>query len=102
MERFDCPDVSMITAKRNTTITAIQALALLNNPFILKQAQHLAERVQAAETTPRKQVDTAVRFTLQRKPDAREAEALTSYLTKYGVVNLCRLLINTNEFLFVD
>ena len=43
MERFDCPDVSMITAKRTTTITAIQALALMNNPFVLKQAEHLAE-----------------------------------------------------------
>ncbi len=47
MERFDCPDVSMITAKRTTTITAIQALALMNNPFVLKQAEHLAERIQA-------------------------------------------------------
>ena len=42
MERFDCPDVSMITAKRTTTITAIQALALMNNPFVLKQVEHLA------------------------------------------------------------
>ncbi len=52
MERFDCPDVSMITAKRTTTITAIQALALLNNPFILKQAEHLAERVEKAGGDP--------------------------------------------------
>ncbi len=46
MERFDCPDASLITAKRNTTITAIQALALLNNPFMVRQAEHLAARVQ--------------------------------------------------------
>ncbi len=42
MDRFDCPDVSMITAKRTTTITAIQALALMNNPFVLRQAEHFA------------------------------------------------------------
>ena len=53
MERFDCPDVSMITAKRTTTITAIQALALLNNPFVLKQAEHLAERARAAGVATR-------------------------------------------------
>ena len=46
MDRLDCPDASLITAKRNTTITAIQALALLNNPFMVRQAEHLAERVQ--------------------------------------------------------
>src|ERR1700685_1122410 len=52
MERFDCPDISMVTAKRTTTITAIQALALLNNPFVLKQAQHLADRVEKSGGDP--------------------------------------------------
>jgi mono/diheme cytochrome c family protein len=47
MERFDCPDISLITAKRNTTITAIQALALMNNPFVLRQAENLAARAKA-------------------------------------------------------
>ena len=99
MERFDCPDVSTITAKRTITITAIQALALLNNPFVLKQAEHLAERVQRAGGDP---VRTAFRFTLQRPPEQREFETLTAYQEREGLVNLCRLLLNLNEFLFVD
>lgn len=94
MERFDCPDVSMITAKRTTTITAIQALALMNNPFVLKQAEHLAERVHS--------VEEAYRVVLQRRPTDAEATALNSYLGREGMRNLCRLLLNTNEFLFVD
>ena len=98
MERFDCPDVSMITAKRTTTITAIQALALMNNPFVLKQAEHLAERVQAAGGT----VEAAYRLVLQREPSAAEAATLNAYLKREGLQNLCRLLLNTNEFLFVD
>ena len=98
MERFDCPDVSMITAKRTTTITAIQALALMNNPFVLKQAEHLAERVQAAGGT----VEAAYRLVLQREPSAAEAATLNAYLQREGLQNLCRLLLNTNEFLFVD
>ena len=52
MERFDCPDVSLITAKRSTTITAIQALALLNNPFVLKQVEHLAQHARDAGGDP--------------------------------------------------
>ena len=99
MERFDCPDVSMITAKRTTTITAIQALALLNNPFVLKQAEHLAARVQQAGADP---VEAAFRFTLQRRPNPQEQRTLTAYLAREGMVNFCRLLLNLNEFLFVD
>jgi hypothetical protein len=94
MERFDCPDVSMITAKRTTTITAIQALALMNNPFVLKQVEHLAARVT--------DVPSAFRLILQREPSEREAKLLTAYLNREGKQNLCRLLINTNEFLFID
>jgi hypothetical protein len=99
MERFDCPDVSMITAKRTITITAIQALALLNNPFVLKQAEHLAERVSKAGGDP---VQSAFRIALQRRPDSREQKTLTGYLAREGMVNLCRLVLNLNEFLFVD
>jgi len=99
MERFDCPDVSMITAKRTITITAIQALALLNNPFVLKQTQHLAERV---EKSGGDSIDTLFRLTLQRTPDPRERQTLSAYLSREGRVNLCRLMLNLNEFLFVD
>ncbi len=104
MERFDCPDVSMVTAKRTTTITAIQALALMNNPFVLKQVEHLAERVAAAgeKDGPSTYVRTAFRLTLQREPNPREEKTLTDYLAREGLPNLCRLLVNTNEFMFVD
>lgn len=99
MERFDCPDISMITAKRSTTITAIQALALMNNPFVLKQAEHLAERVRTAGGD---QIRNIFRWTLQRDPDAKEEALLKPYLAREGLENLCRLILNTNEFLFVD
>ena len=99
MERFDCPDISMITAKRSTTITAIQALALMNNPFVLKQAEHLAERARMAGGD---QIRHIFRWTLQRDPDPKEEALLKPYLAREGLENLCRLILNTNEFLFVD
>jgi hypothetical protein len=89
----------MITAKRTTTITAIQALALMNNPFVLKQAEHFAERVKQAGGDP---VATAFRLSLQRAPNAKEQATLSAFLKREGLANLCRLLLNTNEFLFVD
>jgi hypothetical protein len=99
MERFDCPDISLITAKRTTTITAIQALALLNNPFVLKQAEHLAERARGAEGDP---IRNIFHWALQREPEAGEEKILQTYLSREGLENLCRLILNTNEFLFVD
>jgi hypothetical protein len=89
----------MITAKRTTTITAIQALALMNNPLILKQAEHLADRVQRLGGDP---VAAVYRLALQRRPDARELKTLSAYLSREGLPNLCRLVLNTNEFVFVD
>ena len=89
---------SLITAKRNTTITAIQALALLNNPFVLKQAEHLAARIERSKDP----IGDAYRLTLGRDPKPDERDTLATYLRSEGFVNLCRLLFNTNEFLFID
>ncbi|MBL8211520.1 MAG: PSD1 domain-containing protein [Bryobacterales bacterium] len=94
MERLDCPDPSVLTAKRSTTITAIQALALLNNPFVLRMAEHFAERAGTAEQ--------AVKLAFGREATAAERELYGAYAATHGMVNLCRLLFNTNEFLFVD
>jgi hypothetical protein len=38
MDSFDCPDASQLSPKRNATLTALQALSLLNNPFVFAQA----------------------------------------------------------------
>jgi len=94
MERLDCPDPSTMTAKRNTTITAIQALALLNNPLLVKQAEYLAARA--------RDVAGLYRFALQREPSALEARVLTAYAAEHGLENAARLVLNSNEFLFVD
>src|SRR5205823_13337559 len=56
MDRLDCPDASLLAPKRNTTITAIQALALLNNPFMVRQAEHLTQRVRALSGRPQEQI----------------------------------------------
>jgi hypothetical protein len=102
MERFDCPDVSMVTAKRTTTITAIQALAQMNNPFVLKQAEHLAERIQGMSGTPDEQVRLLFRVLFQREPQTEEKTPLKEYLGRNGLPNLCRLMLNTNELMFID
>lgn len=102
MERLDCPDPSAMTAKRNTTITAIQALALLNNPLLVKQAEYLAGRAREAGSELPMQVAALFRYALQREPEPKESALLTGYARQHGLENASRLILNSNEFLFVD
>jgi hypothetical protein len=98
MDRLDCPDPSVLTPKRSMTITAIQALAVWNNPFVLRMAQHFAERVEKEKLG----VEGAVRLALGREATAQELSEYREYAGKHGMANLCRVLFNTNEFLFTD
>ena len=102
MDRLDCPDASVLAAKRNTTITAIQALALLNNSFMLKQSEHLAERVKQLSDNPKDQMTWLYRLALGRDPGGQEATRLADYTGRHGLENACRAILNSNEFLFVD
>ncbi|MEO8130690.1 MAG: DUF1553 domain-containing protein [Bryobacteraceae bacterium] len=102
MERLDCPDSSLVTAKRNVTITAIQALALMNNPFMLKQAEHLSERIRELSSDADGQISWAYRLALGREAAAGERAKLVKYAAEFGMPNACRLILNSNEFLFID
>ncbi|NUM53572.1 MAG: DUF1553 domain-containing protein [Candidatus Hydrogenedentes bacterium] len=102
METLDCADPSQNVPARNTTITALQALAVFNNPFVVKQSEYLAERVQAATSDPNAQVVAAFRAALGREPSERERQALASHADVNGLASACRILFNSNEFMFID
>jgi hypothetical protein len=44
----------------------------------------------------------AFHVALQREPTAAERASLLPYLQQHGAANTCRLLLNLNEFVFVD
>ncbi len=50
----------------------------------------------------RMDVRVAVNLVFQREPTNDELTALTAYAEKHGLAALCRTLLNSNEFLFVD
>ena len=50
MEALDCPDASQLTPARNVSVTALQALAMLNDKFMVRMSEHLAAR--AAKAAP--------------------------------------------------
>jgi hypothetical protein len=99
---FDCPDASQQVAKRNVSTTALQALNLLNAPFILQQSELFAKRLarEAPDTDAR--IQLAFRLALARDPDAEELAAARQLIAGHGLPAFCRALFNANEFLYVD
>jgi hypothetical protein len=102
MDALDCPDASQFAPVRSTSVTALQALAMLNDRFMVRQSEHFAARVGAAGPDLHKQVEAAFLLALGRRPTDREAAALTAYGRKHGLANVCRLILNTTEFMFVS
>ena len=99
---LDCADPSMQVGRRNESVSPLQALALLNNPLMLSMSRHFAETLQRGGGDLPSQVVRGHRLALGRTPTAAESEMLVAYATRHGLVNCCRLMLNLNEFAFVD
>ncbi len=102
LECLDCADPSINTPVRNTTITAQQSLALLNDPFLLKQSELFAERLKTMSDRPLSQVEAGFLLAFGRKPTQAESDLLVPLVEKRGVAQFCRVLFNANEFIFID
>jgi hypothetical protein len=102
MEALDCPAGDQIMPTRTNSVTVQQSLALWNDAFMLRHAEHLAARLSREAPTTRERVSLAMRLALSREPTADELTKFTSYADQYGLPNFCRLLFNLNEFVFVD
>ena len=102
MTSLDCADPSMRVDKRNESLSAIQALALLNNGFMLTQAKHFAKRVMRESDDVAVQVDTAHRLAFGVAPSESTRIQLIDFARLNGMPYLCRVLFNLNAFTFVD
>ncbi len=102
LETLDCPDPSVLTPARSQTLTPLQALALLNNPFVLSQAAHFAERLRSGDSDLGACLVKAYQQALGRDPTPSESGRMIAYATRHGLDNACRLLFNSNEFSFID
>ncbi len=102
MTVMDCADPSMRVDKRNESLSALQALAMMNNGLIVTMAGHLAQKVAGQATGLEAQVRTAFEAALSRPPSQDEWQPLVDYAQREGLENTCRVLMNLNEFSFVD
>ncbi|MCB1208971.1 MAG: DUF1553 domain-containing protein, partial [Verrucomicrobiales bacterium] len=99
---FDCPDAGQIAPRRGRSTTSIQALSLLNSPFLLQQSQRLAERLQkevGANTDA--QVRRAFALLFTRAPTPSELSDARNLVSQNGLITLCRAMLNSSEFLYL-
>jgi hypothetical protein len=102
MDALDCPDGGTMTPVRATSTTALQALAMMNDHFLIRQCEHVAARLAGSAKTPEQQVGDLYRLMLQRDPTEHELSKLSVYTTRHGLANTCHLLMNSNEFMHLD
>ncbi|MBU6239871.1 MAG: DUF1553 domain-containing protein [Planctomycetes bacterium] len=100
MEALDFPDAAQLTPQRSPSASPLQALALWNHDFVLYACQRIADRV--VRESPSKPVQTIFRLLLLREPSDGELKKGTEHVEKHSLASLVRVLINTNEFLFLD
>jgi len=102
LEVLDCPDASQSAPVRSNSVSPLQALALWNDKFLTRYSEHLASVVTSANAELPEQVRMACERVLLRSPNDAEQGAFVEYAKKHGLPNLCRVLFNSSEFLFVD
>lgn len=103
LDAFDCPDTTVTSPSRGVTTTPLQALSLFNNSFMLRMSQKFSERA-AHETdgTLPASVDRLYRLALGRALADAERKRVESFAKEFGLPALCRALLNSNEFLYVE
>lgn len=98
---------------RYTTTVPTQALGMLNGEFTHEQAKKLAERLsQAKPGNPQEQVALGIRLTTGREPTEKEVtkdvEFIEEMQNRHGLdaqtalARYALLLLNTNEFVYLD
>jgi hypothetical protein len=123
LDAFDAPDGNTTTPRRNTTTTPSQALLLVNGAWTLEQASALAsrlERLQPASSDGRDRIRLAYRLALGRHPQSDELDEAIAFLQRQArlaqpmakrsagaadqaaLTDFCHVLLNSNEFLYVD
>jgi hypothetical protein len=101
MDALDFPDLALLTPKRNFSVSALQSLTLYNNHFVLHASGWIADRVKQ-EVPTEQQVQRAVQLCWQRTPTKTELKSFEDYAELHGLTALCRVLLNSNEYLFID
>ena len=117
---FDQPNLAMNCVRRDSSAVVLQSLTMLNDRFVLEQADYFATRVASAagpEATPAQLVEKAFAIAIARPPVEDETARCTELLRRHterfttagkapadvareALTHLCQVLLNSSEFLY--
>jgi cytochrome c553 len=115
LEVFDFAEQGMVTGSRDTTTVPTQALYLLNDPFVQKQAVAVAKRVlDRADLDDTRRIQLAYRQLLTRPATAKECDRAHHYLAEYEAAaeklvnprlaswtSFCQAILASAEFRYI-
>ena len=103
LETLDLADTVSSCPQRQVTTVAPQALSLFNGEFVNQQAQHFAARLkQEAGSDPEKQITLAWKLALCREPSRDELAKMRTFLQDQPLEQVCRVILNLNEFVYPE
>lgn len=102
MEALDFPDLGLLAPVRGSSTSPLQALVLLNNRFVLHHAMVMADRARTTSDDPTQQIQQLVQWTWLRTPTQDEQQRFQELAELHGLEAVCRLLLNSSEFLFIE
>jgi hypothetical protein len=118
LQTFDLPDTTVSCARRDTTVVAPQALMLLNSADGIRYAEALADRLRSEYDDNASRITRLFKLALARSPSDDERSQCNNFLTRHVTlhhdaespeqsanrawIDLCRAILNLNEFLYID
>jgi hypothetical protein len=116
---FDGPDTNTSTEQRTSSTVPQQALFLMNNPFMVEQAEGLARRLLGATRDLRQRIILAAQIAWARPPQPSEIENAIRFVTAFGQqaananilgdrqeleawTSVARVMLSANEFVYLD
>ncbi len=101
-EALDFPDLGLLSPVRGFSASSLQALSLLNNDFILHHCQSMATQLEVSLPDVSSRVQECIWLLWGRQPNPLELQELSDFVHTHSLAEICRVLMNSNEFLFVD
>ncbi len=110
---FDGPDTNASTASRDTSTTPLQALFLMNDPFVHEQARSFAARLIAERTDDGERIERAFLYAFGRPASSEEIDQSRDYLVSLrkrisgdtdsrAWQSFARVLLMSSEFVYVN
>ena len=108
MQTFDALVCDESRPKRQRSVTPLQALSMYNGDFVNIESLHFAKLIRkACGNDPNQQIHQSFQRALSRDPTEEETDTLLRFMSAQpssdqALIGLCRILYNSNEFLYID